>query len=93
MPDPLQRLTWIAGTFLPIDAYSSLDIEGIADESLGSKRRLLLDDLCASEMQQILLKLSDQKRLLEANAEGIKATESKIHELTEQMEELGDVKG
>lgn len=89
---PVTTVDLDRGTFLPLDAYSSLDIEGIADESLGSKRRTLLDDLCATELQQVHLTLSDQRRLLEANAEAIKATERKIRELTEQMEELGDVK-
>jgi energy-coupling factor transporter ATP-binding protein EcfA2 len=89
---PVTTIDLDRGTFLPLDAYSSLDIEGIADESLGSKRRTLLDDLCASEMQQIHLTLSDQRRSLEANAESIKASKRKISELTEQMEELGDVK-
>jgi energy-coupling factor transporter ATP-binding protein EcfA2 len=89
---PVTTVDLDRGTFLPIDAYSSLDIEAIADESLGSKRRALLDDLCATELQQVHLTLSDQRRLLEANAETIKATERKIRELTEQMEELGDVK-
>ncbi len=89
---PVTTVDLDRGTFLPLDAYSSLDIEGIADESLGSKRRTLLDDLCATELQQVHLTLSDQRRLLEANAETIKATERKIRELTEQMEELGDVK-
>jgi len=89
---PVTTVDLDRGSFLPLDAYSSADIEGIADESLGSKRRTLLDDLCASEMQQVHLKLSDQRRSLEANAESIKATERTISELTEQMEELGDVK-
>jgi energy-coupling factor transporter ATP-binding protein EcfA2 len=89
---PVTTIDLDRGTFLPLDAYSSLDIEGIADESLGSKRRSLLDELCASEMQQVHLRLSEQGRLLEANAESIKATQRKIHELTEHMEELGDVK-
>lgn len=89
---PVTTVDLDRGTFLPLDAYSSLDIEGIADESLGSKRRTLLDELCASELQQVHLTLSDQRRLLEANAEAIKATERKIREITEQMEELGDVK-
>jgi energy-coupling factor transporter ATP-binding protein EcfA2 len=88
---PVTTIDLDRGTFLPLDAYSSLDIEAIADESLGSKRRALLDDLCASDMQQVHLRLSDQRRSLEANAESIKAAERKIRELTEQMEELGDV--
>ena len=33
------------GTFLPLDAYSSPEIEAIADEVLGQKRRNLLDEL------------------------------------------------
>ena len=36
------------GTFLPLDAYSSLEIEAIADEALGDKRRNLLDELLLS---------------------------------------------
>ena len=67
-------------------------VEAIADESLGSKRRSLLDDLCASDMQQVDLKLSDQRRSLEANAESIRAADRRLRELTEQIEELGDVK-
>lgn len=89
---PVTTVDLDRGTFLPLDAYSSLDIEGIADESLGGKRRTLLDDLCAMDLQQVHLTLSDQRRLLEANAEAIKAAERRIRELTEQMEELGDVK-
>lgn len=79
------------GTFLPLDAYSNVDIEGIADETLGSKRRSLLDDLRASEMHEIHLALSGHARSLEANAESIRAITRAISELAEQVEELGDV--
>ena len=89
---PVTMVDLDRGTFLPLDAYSSLDIEGIADESLGSKRRTLLDDLCMTDMQQVHMTLSDQRRSLEANAEKIKAAERRIREITEQIEELGDVK-
>lgn len=89
---PVTTIDLDRGTFLPIDAYSSLDVEGIADESLGSKRRNLLDDLCPAEMHEVHLKLADQRRALESNAESIKALERKLRELSEQMEELGDVK-
>ena len=89
---PVTTVDLDRGTFLPLDAYTSQDIEAIADESLGSKRRILLDELCASEMQQILLTLSDQRRSLEANADSIKAKIQNIHEFTEKIEELGDVK-
>ena len=80
------------GSFLPLDAYSSLEIEAIADESLGGKRRALLDELCAADMQRIQLTLGDQRRTLEANADAIKAIRNRIAALKEQIEELGDVK-
>lgn len=79
------------GTFLPLDAYSNVDIEGIADETLGSKRRSLLDDLRGTEMREIHLALSSYARSLEANAESIRAAIRTVRELTEQIEELGDV--
>jgi energy-coupling factor transporter ATP-binding protein EcfA2 len=33
------------GSFLPLDAYNGVEIELIADEALGERRRALLDDL------------------------------------------------
>lgn len=89
---PVTTIDLDRGTFLPLDAFTSADIEGIAEESLGSKRRNLLDALRATEMRQIHLRLADQRRGLEANADAIKATEREIRDLTEQIEELGDVK-
>ena len=66
------------GTFLPLDGYSSAEIEEIADESLGEKRRALLDELRGEEFRAILLTLADQRRALEANADAIRATERLI---------------
>src|ERR1700691_6276880 len=42
---PIDSVDLDRGTFLPLDAYSSSEIEGIADETLGEKRRALLDAL------------------------------------------------
>src|SRR6516165_4458748 len=56
------------GTFLPVDAYSSLEIEAIADEVLGQKRRNLLDELRNEQMQTIHLSLGESTRALESNA-------------------------
>ena len=80
------------GTFLPLDAYSSLEIEAIADEVLGQKRRNLLDELCSARMSTVHLSLAESARALEANADGIRAAQRKIQDLTEQAEELGDVR-
>ena len=73
------------GSFLPLDAYSILEIESIADESLGGKRRTLLDELCAADMQRVQLELGDQRRKLEANTDAIKAVQHRIADLGEQM--------
>jgi energy-coupling factor transporter ATP-binding protein EcfA2 len=80
------------GTFLPLDAYSSPEIEAIADEVLGPKRRNLLDELRSEQMRTIHLSLAESKRALEANSDRIRTTQRTIQDLTEQTEELGDVR-
>jgi DNA repair exonuclease SbcCD ATPase subunit len=80
------------GTFLPLDAYSSLEIEAIADEVLGEKRRNLLDELRSEQMLAIQLSLAESTRALEANADRIRTAQRTIDDLTEQIEELGDVR-
>jgi len=81
------------GTFLPLDAYSSLEIEAIADEALGDKRRNLLDELRSEQIRTIHLSLGEGTRALEANADRIRTTQRTIEDLTEQIEELGDIRG
>src|SRR5246127_5592756 len=80
------------GTFLPLDAYSSPEIETIADEVLGQKRRTLLDELRSEQMRSIHLSLAESARALDANADLIRTTQRSIQDLTEQAEELGDVR-
>src|SRR5689334_12663036 len=80
------------GTFLPLDAYSSLEIEAIADEVLGQKRRNLLDELRSEQMRSIHLSLAESTRTLEANADRIRTAQRAIEDVTEQIEELGDVR-
>jgi energy-coupling factor transporter ATP-binding protein EcfA2 len=80
------------GTFLPLDAYSSPEIEAIADEVLGQKRRNLLDELCSERMRTIHLSLAESARALDANADRIRTAQRTIQDLTEQTEELGDVR-
>lgn len=80
------------GTFLPLDAYNSDEIEDIANESLGQKRRSLLDELREEELRGVLLTIGDGRRALEANADAVKASQRTIHDLTEQIEEIGDAR-
>jgi len=54
------------GTFLPLDVYSSPEIEAIADEVLGQARRNLLDELRSDQIRTIHLSLSESARTLEA---------------------------
>ncbi|HEY3411902.1 MAG TPA: AAA family ATPase [Armatimonadota bacterium] len=80
------------GTFLPIDGYSSAEIEAIADESVGEKRRSLLDDLRARELGEIQISLATCRRLLEANADQIRAIRRSISDFTEGIEELAEAR-
>jgi DNA repair exonuclease SbcCD ATPase subunit len=80
------------GTFLPLDAYSSLEVEAIADEVLGQKRRNLLDELRSEQMRTIQLSLAESTRALDTNADRIRTAQRTIADLTEQIEELGDVR-
>jgi hypothetical protein len=75
-----------------LDAYSSPEIEAIADEVLGQKRRNLLDELRSEQMRNIHLSLAESARALEANADRIRTAQRTIQDLTEQTEELGDVR-
>ena len=89
---PIDTVDLDRGTFLPLDAYSSLEIEAIADEVLGQARRNLLDDLRSEQMRNIHLSLSESTRALDANADRVRAAQRTIQSLTEQIEELGDVR-
>jgi len=80
------------GTFLPLDAYSSPEIEAIADEALGETRRNLLDELRSEQMRTIHLSLADSARELDANADRIRTAQRMIQDLAEQTEEVGDVR-
>jgi ABC-type cobalamin/Fe3+-siderophores transport system ATPase subunit len=81
------------GTFLPLDAYGTAEIESFADESLGEKRRLLLDELISGQLRDVQLKLNDCLRQLDSNADAIKAAERLIADLKERIEEIGDARG
>jgi energy-coupling factor transporter ATP-binding protein EcfA2 len=78
------------GSFLPLDAYNGPEIEGIADEALGERRRGLLDDLRGEQLSAIHLSLGEHRRALEANADQIRAARRSISDLSERIEELGD---
>src|SRR5581483_3253579 len=80
------------GTFLPVDVYSSPEIEAIADEVLGDRRRNLLDELRNEQMRAIHMSLAESSRALDTNADRIRTAQRTIEDITEQIEELGDVR-
>jgi energy-coupling factor transporter ATP-binding protein EcfA2 len=80
------------GTFLPLDAYNGPEIEAIADEALGERRRALLDDLRGEQLSTIHLSLGEHRRALEANADRIRAARRSINDLSERIEEIGDAR-
>jgi len=88
----IESLDLDRGTFLPLDAYNSQEIEAIANETLGEKRRALLDDLREEELREIMLILADARRSLDANADAVAASRRLIRDLTEQIEEVGDAR-
>ncbi len=89
---PINNVDLDRGTFLPLDAYSSIEIEAIADEVLGQTRRNLLDELRSEQMRNVHLSLAESARALDANADRVRTTQRAIQDLTEQAEELGDVR-
>ncbi len=88
----IESLDLDRGTFLPLDAYNSQEIEGIANETLGEKRRALLDELREDSLREINLDLAEARRALEGNADGVSACRRLIRDLTEQIEEIGDAR-
>ena len=89
---PISSVDLDRRTFLPLDAYSSKEIEDIADEEDGDKRRSLLDELHLDEVQAIRYNIAEQRRALDASADNIRRTRNLITDLTERIEELGDAR-
>ena len=80
------------GTYVPVDAYNSDEIESIADQVLGETRRTLLDQLRSSELSAIHLSLGEHRRALDANADQVRAVRRSISDRAERIEEFGDVR-
>lgn len=89
---PVPNVDLDRGTFLRLDAYDGPEIEAIADEALGERRRALLDDLRGEELSRIHLSLGEHRRALEANADRIRAARKSINDSSERIEEFGDVR-
>lgn len=80
------------GTFLPLDAYTSAEIETIADETLGPRRRGLLDELRATDLLEIQGEIAEARRGLEASADRIRASRRGLVDLTEEAQALVDAR-
>ena len=89
---PVSGVDLDRGTYLPLDAYNSDEIESIADQVLGETRRALLDELRSAELSIIHLSLGEHRRALDANADQIRAVRRSISDRAERIEEFGDVR-
>ncbi len=89
---PISNVDLDRGTFLPLDAYGSQEIESIADESLGEKRRALIDELQGPEYRTLVHALATLRRQLDANADAIRLATQRAVDITERIEELGDAR-
>jgi energy-coupling factor transporter ATP-binding protein EcfA2 len=89
---PIPAVDLERGTFLPLDAYSSTEIEDIANETLGERRRALLDELRSEDLHKIRQEVTQCRRRLEANADSVRASRKLVADHTERIEELGDVR-
>jgi energy-coupling factor transporter ATP-binding protein EcfA2 len=89
---PVSGVDLDRGTYLPIDAYNGEEIESIADQVLGETRRALLDELRGAELSAIHLSLGEHRRALDANADQIRAARRAIGDLSERIEEFGDIR-
>lgn len=76
------------GTLLRLDAYGDKEIENIAKEQLGPKRRQLIDELHDHQYDELLLNLSNLRRQLDANADAIRNERRKEEDLANQLVEL-----
>ena len=52
----------------------------------------MIDELRADELRSIALTIGESRRALEANADAVSAAQRAIHDLTEQIEEMGDAR-
>jgi ABC-type cobalamin/Fe3+-siderophores transport system ATPase subunit len=88
----IQNVDLDRGTFLPLDGYSSLEIEELADEALSDARRALVDDLepaAMSELRDVALRAL---RALESNADQVRRCKRTITDLREEEQSLAHVR-
>ena len=76
------------GTFLPLDAYGSFEIEQIADESFGSARRALLDELEMDRLTAARQDVLESLRALQSNGDAVTACKLQIEDLVEKIHSL-----
>lgn len=80
------------GTFLPLDAYSFPEIDQIAQETSGPKRRTLLDQLREVEFRELAASTSSAERALAENADQAKLVEHAIASLRERIAAASDAR-
>lgn len=88
----IQNVDLDRGTFLPLDGYSSKEIEDLADEQLSGARRALVDDLEPTRMAALREAVQRALRALEANADDIQSCRREVFSLVEEEQSLAHVR-
>lgn len=84
---PVHGVDLDKGTFLPLDAFTSTEIEAIADEVLGDRRRVLLDQIRQTDVRDWTYRQSELRRKLDANADAIRRLARERDETMVRIEE------
>lgn len=88
----LQNVDLDRGTFLPLDGYSSKEVEDIADEAFAGARRALVDDLEPGRMPALRDVALRALRALQSNADEIRSCRRERNALIEEHQTLAHVR-
>jgi len=89
----VQNVDLERGTFLPLDGYSSKEIEELADEAFSGARRTLVDDLEPVRMPSLRDVAQRALRALESNADDVRSCRREKESLVESEQSLTHVRG
>lgn len=75
---------------LPLDVFSSLEIEEIAEREVGERRRQLLDDIRGPELREVKHRITEIRRLFEANGDSMRHLAQERADVLVRIEERRD---
>jgi len=88
----LPNLDLERGSFLPVDAYSSKEIEDLADRTFSGARRALIDELRPSRMPALRDDAQRALRVLDSNAADLRSCRRDLRAAVEEAQALAHVR-